>query len=110
MSSVASPETWTRFTEDNIKRSVSERIQSDEYINIADNLLKETSSDIWNQFNTVNEAFEQRVHETNDAKEKIQHHLGAVSCIEKKEQTIFVFKQLLKYYHVYFFLTTSRIF
>jgi hypothetical protein len=40
--------------------------------------LKETASDIWNQFNTVNEAFEQRVHETNDAKEKIQNHLSAV--------------------------------
>ena len=80
---MSSPETWSRFTEDNIKRSVSERIQSDEYINIADNLLKETSADIWNQFNTVNEAFEQRVHETNDAKEKIQNHLSAVSCLEQ---------------------------
>ncbi len=75
---VSNPESWTRFTEDNIKRSVSERIQSDEYVNIADNLLKETSADIWNQFNAVNEAFEQRVHETNDAKEKIQSHLSAV--------------------------------
>ena len=79
MFSVATPDAWMRFTEENIKRSASERMQSDEYINIADNLLKETAGDIWNQFNTVNQAFEQRVHETNDAKEKIQNHLSAVS-------------------------------
>ena len=77
--SVATPESWARFTEDNIKRSAAERMQSDEYINVADNLLKETASDMWNQYNTVNDAFEQRIHETNDAKDKIQNHLSAVS-------------------------------
>ena len=46
---------------------------------MADNLLKETASDMWNQYNTVNDAFEQRIHETNEAKEKIQNHLSAVS-------------------------------
>lgn len=75
---MATPESWARFTEDNIKRSAAERIQSDEYINVADNLLKETASDMWNQYNTVNDAFEQRIHETNEAKEKIQNHLSAV--------------------------------
>lgn len=34
---------------------------------------------MWNQYNTVNDAFEQRIHETNEAKEKIQNHLSAVS-------------------------------
>jgi hypothetical protein len=53
-------------------------MQSDEYINVADNLLKETASDMWNQYNTVNDAFEQRIHETNEAKDKIQNHLSAV--------------------------------
>ncbi len=78
-SRVASPDSWAKFTEDNIRRSASERAQSDEYLNMAENLLKETASDIWNQYNTVNEAFEQRLHETNDAKDKIQNHLSAVS-------------------------------
>ena len=68
-----------KFTEDNIKRSTSERVQSDEYLNMADNLLKETATDMWNQYNTVNEAFEQRIHETNVAKDKIQNHLSAVN-------------------------------
>lgn len=45
---------------------------------MAENILKETANDIWNQFNTVNEAFEQRVDETNQAKDKIQNHLSAV--------------------------------
>lgn len=45
---------------------------------MAENILKETANDIWNQFNVVNEAFEQRVDETNQAKDKIQNHLSAV--------------------------------
>lgn len=79
--SVSSPETWARFTEDNIRRSASERAQSDDYMNMADNILKESAQDMWNQFNTVNEAFEQRIHETNEARNKIQTHLSAVSFI-----------------------------
>lgn len=79
---VATPESWARFTEDNIRRSASERAQSDDFMNLADNLLKETAEDMWNQFNTVNEAFEQRVHETNEAKNKIQNHLSAVCNIQ----------------------------
>jgi tektin-3 len=76
---VSTPESWARFTEDNIRRSASERAQSDEYLNAADNLLKETATDMWNQYNTVNQAFEQRIHETNEAKDKIQNHLSAVN-------------------------------
>lgn len=75
---VATPDSWAKFTEDNIRRSASERAQSDEYLNMADNLLKETATDMWNQYNLVNESFEQRLHETNEAKEKIQNHLSAV--------------------------------
>ena len=82
-----------KFTEDNIRRSASERVQSDEYLNMADNLLKETATDMWNQYNTVNEAFEQRIHETNVAKDKIQNHLSAVISkkdkINQKKNTIF---------------------
>lgn len=107
---VTSPESWTRFTEDNIKRSCSERIQSDEFINIADNLLKETSSDIWNQFNTVNEAFEQRVHETNDAKDKIQNHLSAVlQEIFDLEKSIDFIKKLVIDKEGYLRLAQSRL-
>ena len=79
--SVATPDSWMKFTEDNIRRSASERVQSDEYLNMADNLLKETATDMWNQYNTVNESFEQRIHETNVAKDKIQNHLSAVISI-----------------------------
>lgn len=47
-------------------------------MNMADNVLKETAQDMWNQFNVVNEAFEQRIHETSEARNKIQTHLSAV--------------------------------
>jgi hypothetical protein len=47
-------------------------------MNAADNLMKETANDMWSQWNSVNGAFEQRVYETNEAKEKIQNHLNAV--------------------------------
>ena len=76
---MATPDSWTKFTEDNIRRSASERAQSDQYINMADNMLKETANDMWNQYNLVNDAFEQRLHETNEAKDKIQNHLSAVN-------------------------------
>jgi len=75
---VASPDSWAKFTEDNIRRSASERNSSDEALNMADNLLKETATDMWNQYNLVNDSFEQRLHETNEAKDKIQNHLSAV--------------------------------
>ncbi len=77
--SVSTPESWARFSEENIKRSASERQQADDLMIGADNLLKETSNDIWNQWNVVNASFEQRIYETSDAKEKIQNHLNAVS-------------------------------
>lgn len=75
---VSTPESWARFTEENIKRSTSERIQSEDYMNAADNLMKEVANDIWSQWNTVNASFEQRIYECNEAKEKIQNHLNAV--------------------------------
>jgi hypothetical protein len=45
---------------------------------MASNVMKETAQDMWDQYNTVNEAFEQRIHETNEARNKIQTHLSAV--------------------------------
>ena len=57
-------------------------------MNAADNLMKETANDMWGQWNTVNGAFEQRVYETNEAKEKIQNHLNAV-----RRMNIFKFKK-----------------
>ena len=70
-------------------------MQSDEYINVADNLLKETSSDMWTQYNTVNDAFEQRIHETNEAKDKIQNHLSAVRNFHINLCKFFFFYNLL---------------
>lgn len=107
---VATPESWARFTEDNIKRSAAERMQSDEYINVADNLLKETSSDMWNQYNTVNDAFEQRIHETNEAKDKIQNHLSAVlQEIFDLEKSIEFIKKLIIDKEGYLRLAQSRL-
>ena len=87
---MATPDSWAKFTEDNIRRSASERAQSDEYLNMADNLLKETATDMWNQYNLVNESFEQRLHETNEAKEKIQNHLSAVIFIPCLKSLIWI--------------------
>ncbi len=91
--SVSTPESWARFTEDNIRRSANERTQSDEYMNMADNMLKETAQDMWDQYNAVNEAFEQRIHEINDARNKIQAHLSAV-CVHLRYIKQHFLKQL----------------
>lgn len=73
------PETWAKFTDDNILRSQSERTASAKLRDDIQNLLVVTANEMWNQFNKVNLAFTNRIAETADAKNKIQVHLAKVS-------------------------------
>jgi hypothetical protein len=68
--------------------------------------MKETANDMWSQWNTVNGAFEQRVYETNEAKEKIQNHLNAVNkimypLIEKTHSLSLSYNRLFKKYSIW---------
>lgn len=72
------PETWAKFTDDNVLRSQSERAASAKLREETENLLIVTANEMWNQFNKVNLAFTNRIAETVDAKNKIHTHLTKV--------------------------------
>ncbi|NXD84753.1 TEKT3 protein, partial [Halcyon senegalensis] len=70
------PESWAKFTDDNILLSQSERAASAKLRDSIENLLVLTANEMWRQFNRVNVAFTNRIAETADAKSKIQTHLA----------------------------------
>ena len=85
ISSVSTPETWARHTEENIRRTLSEISQSDELLNSSNQLMAQTSNDMWNQWNQVNVSLENRVQEEQIAKNKIQAHLEKVYSMEEND-------------------------
>ncbi|XP_074081274.1 tektin-3 [Macrotis lagotis] len=75
---ISVPESWAKFTDDNILSSQSERAASAKLRNDIENLLVVTANEMWNQFNTVNIAFTNRISETGEAKNKIHMHLAKI--------------------------------
>ncbi|XP_051851554.1 tektin-3 isoform X1 [Antechinus flavipes] len=73
---ISVPESWAKFTDDNILHSHSERAASSKLRNDIENLMVVTANEMWNQFNAVNVALTNRIAETGDAKNKIQGHLA----------------------------------
>ncbi|KAM6111324.1 tektin-3 [Pterocles gutturalis] len=73
---ISVPESWAKFTDDNILLSQSERAASAKLRDNIENLLVVTANEMWRQFNSVNVAFTNRIAETADAKNKIQTHLA----------------------------------
>ena len=78
MNRVSVPETWTRYTEENIRRALSEISQSDELLNNSNQLMAQSNNDMWSQWNHVNVSLENRVQEEQNAKNKTQAHLEKV--------------------------------
>ncbi|XP_062382471.1 tektin-3 [Sardina pilchardus] len=74
--SLSLPDTWSKFTDDNILLSQSERAASHKLRDDIEVLLNATSNEMWKQFNTVNVAFTSRISETADAKNSLQTHLA----------------------------------
>lgn len=72
------PDSWSKFTDDNILHSQSERAASHKLRDEIEILLNTTSNEMWNQFNSVNVAFTNRISETADAKNSLQTHLAKV--------------------------------
>ncbi|KAM5274856.1 tektin-3 [Ctenodactylus gundi] len=94
---VSVPESWAKFTDDNILRSQSERAASAKLRDDIENLLVVTTNEMWNQFNKVNLAFTNRIAETADAKNKIQIHLSkTLQEIFQTEMTIESIKKAVK--------------
>jgi len=75
---VSTPETWAKFTDNNLLRSQSERAQSSKLRNDIEQLMNTTSNEMWAQFNNCNVSFTNRISETAEAKNKLQMHLQKV--------------------------------
>ncbi|XP_053708787.1 tektin-3 [Synchiropus splendidus] len=73
---VSLPDSWSKFTDDNILLSQSQRASSHKLRDEIEILLNTTSNEMWNQFNNVNVAFTNRISETGDAKNSLQSHLA----------------------------------
>merc|ERR1712154_281168 len=69
------PESWARYTQENIARSQKERAASERLRGEIDSTLRQCANDMWNNFNAVNNSFNTRVRETTDARNKLQAHL-----------------------------------
>lgn len=69
------PESWARYTQENIARSQKERAASERLRGEIDGCLRQCANDMWNMFNTVNNAFNARIRETTDARNRLQAHL-----------------------------------
>lgn len=72
------PESWAKFSNDNIQRSQSERAASKDVRDRIEQLLNKCATAMVNQWNTVNTAFTDRMKEYMDAKHKLQNHLSKV--------------------------------
>ncbi|XP_036427914.1 tektin-3 [Colossoma macropomum] len=70
------PDSWSKFTDDNILHSQSERAASHKLRDEIEVLLNTTSNEMWNQFNTVNVAFTNRISEMAETKNSLQTHLA----------------------------------
>ncbi|CAF4696579.1 unnamed protein product, partial [Rotaria sp. Silwood2] len=93
---ISVPESWARYTKENIRRSLSQIGQSDELLNASNQLMATTYNDIWSQWNHVNISLENRLQEEQLAKNKIQAHLEKIlQEISDVEQTIEYLKKTI---------------
>ncbi|KAK7112720.1 hypothetical protein V1264_012128 [Littorina saxatilis] len=75
---VSVPETWARFSNDNVQRSQSERAASKQMRNELESVLNACANEMWNQWNAVNVNLNNRVQESTDARNRLQTHLSKV--------------------------------
>ncbi|XP_056153718.1 tektin-3 [Lampris incognitus] len=95
--SLSLPDSWSKFTDDNILHSQSQRATSHKLRDEIEVLLNATSNEMWSQFNNVNVAFTNRISETADAKNSLQAHLAkTLQEIFQTEMLIESLKKALK--------------
>ncbi|XP_076451129.1 tektin-4-like [Babylonia areolata] len=81
----STPESWAQFTHDNIARAEHERMASIQLSTLIDNVLDDTSRDMYEQYDTVNVDLHNRLAEEEDAKAKLEENLRRV-CKEIADQ------------------------
>ncbi|XP_061205218.1 tektin-4 [Neopsephotus bourkii] len=95
--SASTPETWPKFTHDNIYRAEQEKMASISLRALIDSILHDVSEDLRRQCAAVNEAFVRRCEELDDAKHNLEHHLkNVLREIGNQEANIAALKKAIK--------------
>ncbi|XP_043834205.1 tektin-4 [Dromiciops gliroides] len=95
--SASTPETWAKYSHDNIYRAEREKMASINLRLLIDNILNDTAEDLRLQCDAVNSAFAKRCEEMEDAKYKLEHHLHkTLREISDQENSIASLKQAIK--------------
>ncbi|XP_054403780.1 tektin-4 isoform X2 [Pongo abelii] len=93
----STPETWAKFTQDNLCRAQRERLASANLRVLVDCILRDTSEDLRLQCDAVNLAFGRRCEELEDARHKLQHHLHkTLREITDQEHNVAALRQAIK--------------
>lgn len=93
---VSVPFTWVKHTQENIARSQRERENSERVRGEIDSCLRSCANEMWSQFNAVNNAFNTRIKETNDAKNVLQAHLQRTNNeIRDMDRTVDLLRQAI---------------
>ncbi|NXY68489.1 TEKT5 protein, partial [Glareola pratincola] len=94
---VSDPETWAKFSENNISYSQQARANSAKLREEAEVGLESKSEEMWNHFIRTNLAFNNRIAEVADAKNKLQAQLAKVlQEIFQTEDTIMLLERAIK--------------
>ncbi|XP_062957509.1 tektin-4 [Cynocephalus volans] len=95
--SASTPETWAKFTQDNLQHAEREHLASVGLRALVDHVLQDTAEDLRLQCDAVNLAFGRRCEELEDARGKLQRHLSqTLREITDQEQNAAALKQAIK--------------
>ncbi|XP_058142692.1 LOW QUALITY PROTEIN: tektin-4 [Dasypus novemcinctus] len=95
--SASTPETWAKFSRDNVYRAERERLASANLRLLVDSVLRDTAEDLRLQCDAVNVAFERRCEELEDARHKLEHHLlKTLREIADQEQNAAALRQAIR--------------
>ncbi|XP_032856655.2 tektin-4 [Tyto alba] len=95
--SASTPETWAKFSHDNIFRAEREKLASINLRILIDNILHDVSRDLRMQCDAVKEAFAKHCEELDDTKHKLEYHLkNVLKEIGDQEAHIAALKQAIK--------------
>lgn len=109
--SISVPETWLKFTNDNIERSRSERKASSDLRALAKETLENCAAALLHQWHATNDALTERVRQYTEAKHKLQNHLSKVYELLLSFHPFFIVHQILHTHLLYSYcVRRSRLF
>ncbi|XP_045640688.1 tektin-4 [Ursus americanus] len=95
--SASTPETWARFTQENLYRAERERLASVNLRVLIDCILRDTAEDLRLQCDAVNLVFGRRCEELEDACQKLENHLHkTLREITDQEHNVAALKEAIK--------------